>query len=101
MERPRLDLETLAEAFDRLSTMMAMDPRDWSVGRRDVWLYGLFCGWECEKDHEHDDICGGSEALIEVATKHGWNDPETLARHRRYRAAIKAIQDLWGPERDE
>lgn len=92
---PKLSPEELAavrEALDRVGSMMATDSRDWSLSRRDAWLYGLFCGWECDDDHEHDDVCGGSGALDTVAEQHGWTD-EDVARLRRYHAAIHRLAD--------
>lgn len=84
------ELTTVAEALDRCGAMVATDSRDWSLGRNDAWLYGLLCGWDCEDDHEHDDVCGGDGAMREVAARHGWST-EDVARLRRYRAAIVAL----------
>jgi hypothetical protein len=77
----------LREALSRCGSMMATDPRDWAVEHRDAWLYGLFCGWDCEDDHTHDDVCGDGAAMREIAARHGWAD-ETVARLRAYRTAI-------------
>lgn len=81
----------LPEAFKRLGDMMATDSRDWGLDRGDAWLYGLFCGWDCEDDHEHDDVCGGEDAMIEVGAQHGWSE-EDIARLRRYRAEVAELQ---------
>jgi hypothetical protein len=83
----------LTEALDRLGGMMATDARDWGLSPRDAWTYGLFCGWDCEDDHEHDWVCGhGDEAMKEIARKHGWNDDD-VARLRQYREAVRSIQE--------
>jgi len=79
----------LTEALTSLRRTLAFDSRDWAKDRADAWLYALLCGWGCEEDHQHDDICGGDTALEEVAHLHGWNE-ETVDRARRLRRAIAA-----------
>jgi hypothetical protein len=81
---------TIREALDRCESMMATDPRDWGTLRRDAWLYGLFCGWDCEENHEHDDLCGDGDAMREIANQHGWSEQD-VARLRCYRAAIHSF----------
>jgi hypothetical protein len=83
-------VNVMADALRRAGAMMTSDSRDWARDRSDVWLYGLLVGWECEEQHEHDEVCGGDDGLREVAALHGW-DEETVARLRRYRAAIAAV----------
>lgn len=56
-------------------SIMATDPRDWSVNPVDAWLYGIFVGWP-------------DAALKEVATKHKWSG-ETLARLQNLNAEFK------------
>ena len=89
-------MPALNEGLARACGMMATDSRDWSANRHDAWLYGLFCGWDCEEPHEHDDTCGGLEAMDEVATHWGWT-PDDVARLRRYREAIAAVQKQEAP----
>lgn len=83
----------LTEALDRLGNYIATCSRDWGTYHADAWIWGLFCGWDCEQhDHEHDDVCGGDGAMEEMAREHRWDD-DTVARLRRYRAAIRAVQE--------
>jgi hypothetical protein len=73
----------MGEECPRQSMMntMATDPRDWSMAKRDAWLWGIVFGW--------------GSATKEVATKHGW-PPEDVARlrrlHRRFVAALPATR---------
>lgn len=76
--------------FEGLNTLMVTSSRDWSGYAPDAWLYGVFVGWDCEDEHEvHDDSCGGNAVMGELAAEHGWSE-ETVARLRRYRAAVRA-----------
>lgn len=83
----------LAEALVRFVDLVATDPRDWSLDRRDAWIFGLMCGWDCEERHDvHDEDCGGDGAMREVAERHGWGVHD-VERLRRYRAAIREVQE--------
>jgi hypothetical protein len=88
---------TLSEALNRLGNYIATTGRDWAIYHADAWIWGLFCGWECEdgdepSGHVHDDdLC--VNAMVEMAERHGWSE-ETVARLRRYRATIRAVQQL-------
>ncbi|SDK30796.1 Putative ATPase subunit of terminase (gpP-like) [Lentzea albidocapillata subsp. violacea] len=84
--------DVLAEALERVHGLMCHDARDWGHDRRDAWLYGVFVGWECEEQHEHDWVCGGPNAMHEVAARHGWT-PDQVEQLRRYRAAIATRRD--------
>lgn len=86
-------MSELAEALQSCHLALTTTSRDTGEGRDVAWLYGLLVGWECEDNHEHDDICGGSAALFEIAERHGWNTPEEVGRHRRLRAAIRLAGD--------
>lgn len=85
-----VDLPTLAAALDGLDTLIATSSRDWGTYRVDAWLWAVLCGWDCEEDHEHDDLCEDGEAMTEMARQHGW-DEATVAKARRYRAAVRAV----------
>lgn len=93
-ERPAqpatVDLPTLAAALDGLHTLIATSSRDWQTYRVDAWLWAILCGWDCESA-EHDDTCTHG-ALEETAAMHGW-DADTVAKARRYRAAVRAITE--------
>ncbi|MFD6035271.1 hypothetical protein ACFWHF_12125 [Streptomyces griseoincarnatus] len=85
-----VDLPTLAAALDGLHTLIATSSRDWQTYRVDAWLWAVLCGWDCEKT-EHDDTCVHG-ALEETAARHGW-DEATVAKARRYRAAVRAVSE--------
>lgn len=79
---------TLAAALDGLHTLIATSSRDWQTYRVDAWLWAVLCGWDCEQT-EHDDTCTHG-ALEETASMHGW-DADTVAKARRYRAAVRTL----------
>lgn len=81
--------DPLPEMFGGLNRLLATSSRDWGATREDAWLYGLFCGWDCEDNHEHDDLCDNGAAMNEMVKSYGWS-PETVARLRSYRAAVLA-----------
>jgi hypothetical protein len=85
-----VDLPTLAAALDGLHTLIATSSRDWQTYRVDAWLWAVLCGWDCEQT-EHDDTCVHG-ALEETASMHGW-DEATVAKARRYRAAVLAVTE--------
>lgn len=80
-----------AEALYRLGNYISTCARDWSEYHADAWIWGLFCGWDCEDQHQHSDACCDGGAMTEVAETHAW-DEATVTRLRRYRAAIAATQ---------
>jgi hypothetical protein len=81
---------TLAAALDGLHTLIATSSRDWQTYRVDAWIWAVLCGWDCEKT-EHDETCTHG-ALEETAALHGWGT-DTVAKARRYRAAVRALTD--------
>ncbi|MGA4900302.1 hypothetical protein ACPCAJ_21210 [Streptomyces griseoincarnatus] len=85
-----VDLPTLAAALDGLHTLIATSSRDWGTYRVDAWLWAVLCGWDCE-DATHTDTCVHG-ALEEQAARHGW-DADTVAKARRYRAAVRAVTE--------
>jgi hypothetical protein len=85
-----VDLPTLAAALDGLHTLIATSSRDWQTYRVDAWLWAVLCGWDCEQT-EHDETCVHG-ALEETAAMHGW-DEATVAKARRYRAAVRAVTE--------
>ena len=78
--------------FDSLATTMATDARDWSLGKRDAWLWGIVCGWD-------DEDSGDTEAMEEVAERQHWT-PETVARLRRLRKAFFNAEKMSSELRD-
>ncbi|MFF7553608.1 hypothetical protein ACFZA9_12060 [Streptomyces olivaceus] len=89
-ETAAVDLPTLAAALDGLHTLIATSSRDWGTYRVDAWIWAVLCGWDCEKT-EHDGTCTHG-ALEETAAMHGW-DEATVAKARRYRAAVRALTE--------
>jgi hypothetical protein len=89
-ETQQPETATLAAALDGLHHLIATSSRDWGRYRADAWLWAVLCGWDCEQD-EHDETCTHG-ALEELAQLHGW-DGETVAKARRYRAAVRAVTD--------
>ena len=85
--------KAVADVLDTLARVLAGDPRDWSLDRRDAWLYGVLCGWDCE-DHDDavacDDSCT-SGAMAVVAGRHGWTCGEVNVL-RRMRTTIRGVQ---------
>lgn len=73
---------TTENPFDSLESAIAFDVRDWSLDRRDAWIYAIVVGWE--SDDPDDDF----NAMESVAAKHGW-DEETVARLRRLRSRFQ------------
>ncbi|MCX5598381.1 hypothetical protein OOK29_09550 [Streptomyces phaeochromogenes] len=81
---------TLAPLFEGFGRLLATSSRDWGQYAPDAWLYAVICGWDCEED-VHDETCTHG-AMEEMAERHGW-DYLTVAKARRYRAAVRAITD--------
>lgn len=79
-------------ALEGLQRLIATSSRDWGEHRVDAWLWAVLVGWDCEETHEHDELCDNGAAMREMAARHGWDD-ETVAKARRYRAAVKALVD--------
>ncbi|MET9190705.1 hypothetical protein ABZX63_36385 [Streptomyces tendae] len=93
-ETQPVDLPALAAALDGFATLLATSSRDWGVYRVDAWLYAVICGWDCEQT-EHDATCTHG-ALEEMAELHGWDDA-TVAKARRYRAAVRTLIETHQP----
>lgn len=89
-ETQTVDVRTLAAALDGLHTLIATSSRDWGTYRVDAWLWAVLVGWDCEQT-KHTDTCTHG-ALEETAAMHGW-DAATVAKARRYRAAVRALTE--------
>lgn len=94
LEELNANAVVLTDALHRLGGLIATDSRDWAVDRGDAWIYGLFCGWECDEEHVHDKDCDATPSL---ADRHGWSVYD-VRRLRRYRAAIAAVQNGGQPD---
>lgn len=58
---------------------MATDPRDWSLCKRDAWIYGIVVGWV--------------DCWEEIARKHDWSASD-LARLIELHVAFTYTFDL-------
>jgi hypothetical protein len=85
--------ETLGAALRSITSRITTSARDFSTYEPDAWVYGIAVGWDCEEDHDHDDICGGTAAMDEVAARHGWNEA-AVTRLRAHRKAYAAATRL-------
>ncbi|MEU6661224.1 hypothetical protein [Streptomyces sp. NPDC046821] len=83
----------LAPMFEGIARLLATSRRDMGQHYADAWLYAIFLGWDCEKT-EHDETCVHG-AMEEIAADHGW-DAATVAKVRRYRAAVRRTVDQTG-----
>lgn len=90
----RKTLGGVSSAIHDVRNHMRVDSRDWAADRHDAYLYGVLIGWGCQEqhDHDHDDDCGGDAALLEVASKHRWNE-HRIAYVRKMRAYLAPITD--------
>ncbi|MFC4006595.1 hypothetical protein ACFOY2_05140 [Nonomuraea purpurea] len=82
----------LREALKLCGRLIACHSRDWGQDASDATLWAILCGWECEEHHIHDDICGGSGALRQVADRFGWDEAH-VERIRRLRRAVAALPE--------
>lgn len=93
-------LARVREALASLHRTMAHDPRDWALDKRDAWLWGIVCGWECEAQHDHDVVCGRDNPLRQVAARHRWPN-EDIERLKTYRRAVAALDGPAAPAATE
>ena len=82
-------MEDLHAALRSITSCITASARDFSTYGPDAWVYGIAAGWDCEENHEHDDICGGTAAMAELVERHGWDEAAVrrLRSHRRAYAA--------------
>ena len=81
--------ESLRAALRSITSRITTSAADFGAYEPDAWVYGIAVGWDCEEDHDHDDICGGTAAMAELVEHHGWDDA-AVARLRSYRSAFAA-----------
>lgn len=65
------------ELWDSLRNCIAFSAKDWSLEKRDAWVFGIVLGW------------GG--ALPVIAKKHGWSERE-MVRLRRLHDAFQRLK---------
>ena len=83
------DLRAALNSITSRITTSAMDFGDYEPN---AWVYGIAVGWDCEEDHGHDDICGGTGAMEELAARFGWGE-DAIARLRTHREAYAAATE--------
>lgn len=83
-----MSIETI-KPLDSLESTLAFDSRDWSLSKRDAWIYGIICGWENE-----DPLEGETEddAVNEICEKHGF-DKKRLKQLRKNYLKLKEYED--------
>ena len=77
---------------ESMHSAIVFDAADWSGSRGMAWVYGILIGWDCEEDHEHDWICGGTDGLDDMGPRFRW-DEANIARLRRLRLAYLAERE--------
>ncbi len=70
--------------LESLHVIMATDARDWSLGRRDAWMYGVVCGWP-------------RSSLKKLAARHKW-EPEEVERLARLHKAYECLRGKFEKE---
>lgn len=58
-----LEIDGMMAVVKSLRSIIATDPRDWSVDRRDAFIYGLVIGWDRESFDELKSVHGWGEEL--------------------------------------
>jgi len=74
-----LTLVELQRTLRSVRHLMTTDARDWSLGRRDAWLYGTFVGWD-------------EDSLDECAVLHGW-DRVSAIQLREHAEVIRVFRE--------
>lgn len=87
IERLNRMISGVAEAYDSLDSILALAPRDWSLNKRDAWLWAVICGWP---DDDEESGCDNGSAMEEVAAKWGWSK-ETITRLQKLHAAFRKL----------
>lgn len=62
-----------------LEASLNFDARDWSLNKRDAWIYGIIAGWD--------------DALDSVAKDHGWNE-ETVERLKELHFKFNGLKHI-------
>ena len=86
-------VEQVGDVLESAHWALSTSAEDWGATFDKAWLYGLFVGWDCEEDHEHDQICGGTGPLAAVARRGSW-PPAAVTKLRSLRSIVRAIEDM-------
>jgi hypothetical protein len=81
--------EDLRAALNSIKSRITTSAMDFSDYEPNAWVYGIAVGWDCEEDHEHDDLCGGTAAMEELTARFDW-DEAAVTRLRDLRKAYAA-----------
>ena len=73
-----------------LSRYRATDSRDWGQAAGDALLWAVLIGWDCEEEHEHDDVMCSTGAFQEIAERHRWS-PDWAQIVRQMRRAVQRV----------
>lgn len=65
-------------AKESIHNTIVFDSKDYSISRRDAWIYGIVVGW--------DDA-----SLVELQQKHKWTDLD-VERLNKLHAEFKALR---------
>lgn len=71
-------LRMFGEVLHSAHSTIVSHPRDWSLEKRDAWLYGIIVGWG------DDPKC---DAISEIVADHGF-DAATVERMKRLQALV-------------
>ncbi len=63
-------------ALESITATICFSAKDWSVDRRDAWIYGIAVGW--------------GRALKEVAELHGWTAENIAILKAHLKAYVRA-----------
>lgn len=85
----KAEMPPFAEVLAAMTRAMATNVRDWGTDRMDAFLWGVLLGWDCDEQHEHDEIDCSPGAMDEIAARHGW-DTQQIERVRRFHRAVLA-----------
>jgi hypothetical protein len=76
--------------LDAIANCIAFGSKDWSLDKRDAWIYGIVLGWDNEdKDEDESD----EDAMGELQSKFGWSD-EDVERLRRLHVKYNELMVL-------
>jgi hypothetical protein len=59
------------DSLESIKNCIVFSPRDWSLDKRDAWMYGIVVGWD-------------NLSLYDLSIRHGWS-VESVARLRQLR----------------
>lgn len=94
----RAQLAGISDALASAHSTMAFSSADHGAEQDRAWLYGLFCGWDCDDhlrnpEHVHNEDC--DSAMPEVAERFSWSAEAV----EQLRAMHEAVVTVEGPGR--